>query len=64
MADTLVNIPGLTPAQGAELGDTIFESPGASKIVSPSSGLWAGIRPGMSVSVMGRLFSPCRGPVA
>ena len=29
MTDTLVNIPGLTPAQGAELGDTMFEAPGS-----------------------------------
>src|SRR3982074_1619828 len=33
MADTLVHIPGLTPAQGAELGDTIFEAPGALGVV-------------------------------
>src|SRR6266446_8004624 len=33
MADTLVNIPGLTPAQGAELGDTMFEAPGSLGVV-------------------------------
>src|SRR5207247_10287348 len=33
MADTLVNIPGLTPVHGAELGDTIFEAPGALGVV-------------------------------
>src|SRR5579859_5693276 len=33
MADTLVHIPGLTPAQSGELGDTIFESPGALGVV-------------------------------
>src|SRR5437899_10182130 len=37
MADTLVNIPGLTPAQGAELGDTIFEAPGALGVVDEES---------------------------
>src|SRR5947209_18179463 len=31
---------------------TTPSSPGASKMVSPSSGLWAGISPGMSVSAM------------
>src|SRR5712692_3817199 len=33
MADTLVNIPGLTPVQGPELGDTIFEAPGSLGVV-------------------------------
>src|SRR6266581_211118 len=33
MADTLVNIPGLTPVQGADLGDTIFEVPGELGVV-------------------------------
>src|SRR5947207_9511517 len=33
MADTLVNIPGLTPVHGAELGDTIFEAPSALGVV-------------------------------
>src|SRR5258706_3552211 len=37
MTDTLVNIPGLTPAQGAELGDTIFEAPGSLGVVDEAN---------------------------
>src|SRR5712692_5071432 len=37
MADTLVNIPGLTPAQGAELGDTVFEAPGSLGVVDEAN---------------------------
>src|SRR5919204_6141386 len=34
MADTLINnLPGMTPALGPELGDTIFEQPGALGVV-------------------------------
>jgi NADH-quinone oxidoreductase subunit D len=34
MADTLVNIPGLAPPLGPELGDTIFEAPGELGVVA------------------------------
>src|SRR5437660_878982 len=37
MADTLVNIPGLTPVQGAELGDTMFEAPGSLGVVDEAN---------------------------
>src|SRR6266850_647105 len=37
MTDTLVNIPGLTPAQGAELGDTVFEAPGSLGVVDEAN---------------------------
>jgi NADH:ubiquinone oxidoreductase subunit D len=33
MAETLVNLPGMNPALGPELGDTIFEQPGALGVV-------------------------------
>src|SRR5258707_7485563 len=37
IADILVNIPGLTPAQGPELGDTMFEAPGALGVVDEAN---------------------------
>ncbi len=37
IADILVNIPGLTPAQGPELGDTIFEAPGSLGVVDEAN---------------------------
>ena len=45
MADTLLNIPGLTPSHGPELGDTIFETPGELGVVDEEnllSGLFGG----------------------
>src|ERR671929_617360 len=45
MADTLVNLPGLTPALGAELGDTIFETPGALGVVDEENLLTLNLGP-------------------
>src|SRR5438552_8415218 len=45
MADTLVNIPGLTPAQGAELGDTMFEAPGSLGVVDEANLITLNLRP-------------------
>ena len=45
MADTLVNIPGLVPAQGGELGDTIFEAPGAVGVVDEGNLLTLNLGP-------------------
>ncbi|GAC1327400.1 MAG: NADH-quinone oxidoreductase subunit D [Chloroflexota bacterium] len=45
MTDTLVNIPGLVPAQGGELGDTIFEAPGAVGVVDEGNVLTLNLGP-------------------
>jgi NADH-quinone oxidoreductase subunit D len=45
MADTFVNIPGLMPPLSPELGDTIFEQPGAVGVVDEDSLLTLNLGP-------------------